>query len=82
MNKIIKLSQVTYIKKILKELNIKEDRYRRKSNISLNDYNNISLADLDEELIDSIEYSRVINKLIYIIIYTRFDIVFALNRLA
>ena len=36
---------------------MKEDRHRRKSNISLNDYDNISLVDLDEELIDSIEYS-------------------------
>ena len=66
----------------MKELDIKEDRYRRKSNISLNGYNNISLANLDEELINNIEYSRVINKLIHIIIYTRSNIVFTLNRLA
>ena len=73
---------MTYIKKILKGLNIEKDRHRRKSNISLNGYNNISLANSDEELINSIEYSRVINKLIHIIIYTRSDIAFALNRLA
>ena len=73
---------MTYIKKVLKELDMKKDRYRRKSNISFNDYNNILLADSDEELIDSIEYSRIINKLIYMIIYTRPNIAFALNRLA
>ena len=61
---------------------MEKDRYRRKSNIPLNDYNNISLVDLDEELIDSIEYSRVISKLIHIIIYMRSDIAFALDRLA
>ena len=61
---------------------MKKDRNRRKSNISFNDYNNILLADSDEELINSIEYSRVINKLIHIIIYTRPDIAFALNKFA
>ena len=61
---------------------MKEDRYRRKSNIPLNGYDNISSANSDEELIDSIEYSRVINKLIHIIIYTRSNIAFAFNRLA
>ena len=66
----------------MKELNIEKDRYRRKSNILLNGYNNILSTSSDEELIDSIEYSRVINKLIHIIIYTRSNIVFALNRLA
>ena len=82
MNKTIKLSQATYIKKILKGLNMEKDRYRRKSNISLNGYNNISLTGLDEELINNIEYSRVINKLIHMMIYTRSNIAFALNRLA
>ena len=73
---------MTYIKKVLKGLDIKEDRHRRKSNILLNGYNNISLADLDEELINSIEYSRVINKLMHIIVYTRPNIAFVFDRFA
>ena len=37
-----------YIRKILQGLNMKEDKYRDKINISLNDYDDISSADSDE----------------------------------
>ena len=61
---------------------MKEDKHRDKIDISLNNYDNISSADSDEQKIDSIDYSRVIEKLIHMIIYTRPDIAFALEKLS
>ena len=61
---------------------MKEDRYKRKAVILLNEYNKIIPTNLDEKRIDKTNYTRVIEKLIYIIIYTRPDIVFALGKLS
>ena len=71
-----------YIKKILQGLNMKKNKHRDKIDISLNNYDDISSADLDEQKIDSIDYSRVIEKLMHMIIYTRSDIAFALEKLS
>lgn len=81
-NRTIRLSQTTYIKKVLKGLDMEENRHRGKTNIPLNGYNDISPAGPDEELIDSTDYSRVIGKLMHMMVYTRPDIAFALGRLA
>ena len=51
-------------------------------NVSINKYNNISQIDLNEKSIDRIEYVRMIEKLMYMIMYTRSDIAFALKKLA
>ena len=61
---------------------MKENKHRDKIDISLNDYDDISSADSDEQKIDSIDYSRVIEKLMHMIIYTRPDIAFALEKLS
>ena len=41
-NKIIKLNQIIYVKKMFQELNWKKNRYRNKMNILINEYDNIS----------------------------------------
>ena len=61
---------------------MKKNKHRDKINISLNNYDNISPADSDEQKIDSIDYSRVIEKLMHMMIYTRSDIAFALGKLS
>ena len=71
-----------YIRKILQELNMKKDKHRDKIDISLNNYDNILSAASDEQKIDSIDYSRVIGKLIHMMIYTRSDIAFTLEKLS
>ena len=51
---------------MFQKLNWKKNRHRDKVNISINEYDNILQTDLDEELIDKIEYVRIIKKLMYI----------------
>ena len=41
-NKIIKLNQIIYVKKMFQELNWKKNRHRNKINILINKYDNIS----------------------------------------
>ena len=50
-------------------------------NVLINEYDNISQIDLNEESIDKIEYIRMIEKLMYMMMYTRSDIAFALKKL-
>ena len=66
---------------MLKKLNIKEDKYY-KTEILINNYNAINSATLEKERIDREDYARVIDKLIYIIIYTRSNIIFVLKKLS
>ena len=80
-NKIIKLNQIIYVKKILQRLNWKKNRHRNKINVLMNEYDNISQIDLNKESIDKIEYVRMIEKLMHIMMYTRSNIAFALKKL-
>ena len=50
-------------------------------NVLINKYDNISQIDSNEESIDRIEYIRMIEKLMYIMMYTRSNIAFALKKL-
>ena len=50
-------------------------------NVLINKYDNISQIDLNEESIDRIEYVRIIEKLMYMMMYTRSNIAFALKKL-
>lgn len=77
----VELSQTTYIKDVLKGLDMEEDRHR-KTHIPLNGYDHINPADPGEERIDRTDYSRVIGKLMHMMVYTRPDIAFALGRLS
>ena len=47
-NRVIRLSQIMYIRKILQGLNMEKNKHRDKIDISLNNYDDISSADLDE----------------------------------
>ena len=81
VNRTIRLSQATYIKKVLKGLDMEEDKHH-KTDIPMNGYGNIAPASSDEERIDRDEYSRMVGKLMHMMVYTRPDIAFALGRLS
>ncbi len=81
-NKTIRLSQTMYIKKTLQGLDMEEDKHHGKTDIPLNGYNDILPASPDEQPIDSTDYSRVIGKLMHMMVYTRLDIAFALGKLS
>ena len=66
---------------MFQKLNWKKNRHRNKMNILINKYDNISQIDLNKKSIDKIEYIRIIEKLIYIMMYIRSNIVFALKKL-
>ena len=51
-------------------------------NVLINEYDNISQIDLNKESIDKIEYIRIIEKLMHMMIYTKSNIAFALKKLA
>ena len=50
-------------------------------NILINEYDNISQINSNEKSIDKIEYTRMIEKLMYIIIYIKLNIAFVLKKL-
>ena len=50
-------------------------------NVLINEYDNITQIDLNEKSIDKIEYIRMIEKLIHMIMYTRSNIAFILKKL-
>ena len=51
-------------------------------NVLINEYDNISQIDLNEESIDKIEYIKMIEKLMHMMMYMRSNITFALKKLA
>ena len=60
---------------------MEEDIYK-KAIILMNGYNLIQLVTNKEARIDKIEYARIIGTLMYLIVYTRPDIVFTLGKLS
>ena len=50
-------------------------------NVLINKYDNITQIDLNKKSIDRTEYTRMVEKLIYIMMYTRSNIAFALKKL-
>ena len=80
-NRTIQLKQSAYIKKLLKALDMEQDKHC-KSKIPLNGYDFISPASDDEIRVDKTEYQRVIGMLIHLMVYSRPDISFALGKLS
>ena len=60
---------------------MEEDTYR-KATIPMNGYDSIQPATDKEARIDKTEYARIIGTLIYLIVYIRPDIAFALGKLS
>ena len=75
----IRLNQTHYLSEMLNELHMNIDKHER-TKISMNDYDSLRSARSDDERINSKKYQHKIEKLMYVVIHTRSDIVFALER--
>ena len=75
------MNQTHYVKKMLWDLHMKTDKHKH-TEISLNEYDALCSADFNDQRIDQRQYQQIIESLMYIVIYTHLDIVFALNWLS
>ncbi len=66
--------------KILNRLHIFVDKHNS-IKLSINNYNLLQLAESNDKRINQKNYQYAIDNIIYAIIYTRFDIVFAIEQL-
>ena len=76
---IIRLNQTHYLSEMLNELHINIDKHER-TKISMNDYDSFKSTKSNDEWINSKKYQHKIEKLMYVVIHTRSNIVFALKR--
>ena len=79
--RIIRLNQTHYLSEMLNELHMNIDKHER-TKIFMNDYDSFKSAKSDDERINSKKYQHKIEKFMYVVIHTRSDIVFALERLS
>ena len=78
--RIIRLNQTHYLNEMLNELHMNIDKHER-TKIFMNDYDLFKLTESNDERINSKKYQHKIEKLMYVVIYIRSNIVFALKRL-
>ena len=76
----IRLNQTHYLSEMLNELHINIDKHES-TKISMNDYDSFKSTKSNDERINSKKYQHKIEKLMYVVIHTRSNIVFALKRL-
>ena len=77
----ITVGQPTYTRKLLKGLNMEQDKHRSAS-VPMNGYDAIRPASATDKRVDKTEYQRVIGLLMHLMVYTRPDIAFALSKLS
>ena len=75
----IRLNQTHYLSEMLNELFMNIDKHER-TKIFMNDYDSLKSTKSNDERINSKEYQHKIEKLMYVVIHTRSNIVFALER--
>ena len=79
-NRLLRMNQTHYFKKILNDLKMKTERHKF-IEISMNDYDAIKFFFFIDERINVKDYQHVIDKIMYVAIHTRLDIAFAVERL-
>ena len=75
------MDQTHYIEKILQDLHMGTDKHKC-TEISLNEYDALCPAGLNDQRIDQRQYQQVIGSLMYAVIHTHPDISFALDWLS
>ncbi len=73
-----RLSQSYYLNKFFDKLHILVDKHNLVK-LSINNYDLLQLAKSSDKRIDQKDYQYIIDNIIYVIIYIRFDIVFAIK---
>ena len=76
----IRLNQTHYLSEMLNELHMNIDKHEN-TKIFMNDYDSLKSTKSNDERINSKKYQHKIEKLMYVVIHTRSDIAFALERL-
>ncbi len=79
--RILRMNQTHYLHDVLERLNMKQDKHKT-TDLSMNEYDALHSAELEDVRINQHEYQQVIESLMYAAIHTRLDIIFALNRLS
>jgi len=75
------MNQIHYLHDVLKRLNMRQDKHKI-TDLSMNEYDALRSAELEDVRIHQHEYQQVIESLMYAAIHTRFNIAFALNQLS
>ncbi len=78
---ILWMNQTHYLHDILERLNMRQDKHKA-TDLSMNEYDALRSAELENMRINQHEYQQVIESLMYAAIHTRFDIAFAFNQLS
>ncbi len=77
----LRMNQTHYLHDVLERLNMRQDKHKT-TDLSMNEYDALRSAELEDVRINQHEYQQVIESLMYAAIHTRLDIAFALNRLS
>ena len=80
-NRLFRMNQIYYLIEVLNELSMKVERHRI-INILINDYDCIRSFNFFDERINVKNYQHVIEKVMWAVIHTRFDIAFLIERLS
>jgi len=75
------MNQTHYLHDVLKKLNMRQDKHKI-TDLSMNEYDALCSAELEDVRINQHEYQQVIKSLMYATIHTCFNITFALNQLS
>ncbi len=78
---ILRMNQTHYLHDVLERLNMRQDKHKT-TDLSMNEYDALRSAELEDVRINQHEYQQVIESLMYVAIHTHFNIAFALNRLS
>jgi len=79
--RILQMNQTHYLHDVLKRLNMRQDKHKT-TDFSMNEYDALRSAELEDVRINQHKYQQVIESLMYAAIHTRFNIAFALNQLS
>ena len=80
-NRLFRMNQIHYLIEILNELNMKIERHKI-INIFINDYDCIKFFIFFDKRINVKNYQHVIEKMMWTVVHTRFDIAFFIERLS
>ena len=72
------MNQTHYIKKMLQDFNMSSDKHKC-TETPLNRYDALCSVDLNDQRIDQRQYQQAIGSLMYAVIHTHPDILFALD---
>lgn len=80
-NRTLRMNQMHYLIEVLNRLHMSADKHTL-TELSMNEYDSLRSADSNDERINQRDYQHVIESIMYIVIHTRSNIAFAVERLS